>query len=85
MLNTDTIKNKEVINICDGKSMGFVCDIEINLREGRIEGIVLPGNKGVFSIFGKETDDLVIKWKDVRTIGEDVILVEVPVSMDHTT
>ena len=27
MLNTDSIKNKEVINICDGKSMGFVCDI----------------------------------------------------------
>lgn len=85
MLNTETIKNKEVINICDGKSMGFVCDIEINLREGRIEGIVLPGNKGMFSIFGRETDDVVIKWKDVRTIGEDVILVEVPVSMDHTT
>ena len=42
MLNTDSIKNKEVINICDGKSMGYVCDIEINLKEGRIDGIVIP-------------------------------------------
>lgn len=84
MLNTDSIKNKEVINICDGKSMGFVCDIEINLREGRIEGIVLPRQRGFFNIFGKESDEFIIKWKDVRTVGEDVILVEVPVTLDQT-
>jgi len=82
MLNTDSIKNKEVINICDGKSMGFVCDIEINLKEGRIDGIVIPRQRGLFSIFGKESDEFVIKWKDVRTVGDDVILVEVPVTLD---
>ena len=32
MLNTEDIRNKEVINIYDGKSMGFVCDIEITSR-----------------------------------------------------
>lgn len=84
MLNTDSIRNKEVINICDGKSMGFVCDIEINLREGRIEGIVLPRQRGFFNLFGKESDEFIIKWKDVRTVGEDVILVEVPVTLDQT-
>ena len=82
MLNTDSIKNKEVINICDGKSMGFVCDIEINLKEGRIEGIVIPGQRGFLNLWGKESEDYVIKWKDVRTVGEDVILVEVPVTLD---
>lgn len=25
MLNTDEIRNKEVINIFDGKSLGYVC------------------------------------------------------------
>lgn len=83
MLNTDSIRDKEVINICDGKSMGFVCDIEINLKEGRIEGIVLPRQRGFFNLFGKESEDFVIKWKDVRTVGEDVILVEVPVTVDQ--
>jgi YlmC/YmxH family sporulation protein len=82
MLNTDSIKNKEVINICDGKSMGYVCDIEINLKEGRIDGIVIPKQRGLFSIFGKESDEFVIKWKDVRTVGDDVILVEVPITLD---
>ena len=85
MINTDSIRDKEVINICDGKSMGYVCDIEINLREGRIEGIVLPRQRGFFNIFGKEGEDFIIKWKDVRTVGEDVILVEVPVTLDQMT
>lgn len=46
MLNTDEIRNKEVINIFDGKSLGYVCDIEINLQAGTIDGIVLPGSRG---------------------------------------
>ena len=78
MLNTADIRNKEVINIYDGKSMGFVCDIEINLKEGRIDGIVLPGDKSFMILFGRETEDFVIKWKYVRTVGDDVILVDVP-------
>ena len=34
MLNTENIKNKEVINIYDGKSLGFVYDIEMDLKRG---------------------------------------------------
>ncbi len=82
MLNTENIKNKEVINIYDGKSLGFVYDIEINLIEGKIEGIVLPGQRGFFKLFGRDTEDFVIKWKNVKTVGEDVILVDVPTSLD---
>lgn len=82
MLNTENIKNKEVINIRDGKSLGFVYDIEINLEQGRIDGIVLPGERGFFNLFGKETDDFVIKWKNVKTVGDDVILVEVNTALE---
>ena len=77
MLNTDEIRNKEVINILDGKSLGYVCDIEINLQAGTIDGIVLPGSRGIFNLFGKGEEDIVIKWSDVKTVGEDVILVDV--------
>ena len=82
MLNTEEIRNKEVINIYDGKSMGFVCDIEINLKEGRIDGIVLPGDNSFMKIFGRETNDYIVKWKYEKTVGEDVILVDVPPVMD---
>lgn len=77
MLSTDKLKNKEVINIGDGRSVGFVSDIEVNIEEGRIEGIVIPKERGLFGIFGKNEDDLLISWDKVRTVGDDVILVDI--------
>lgn len=77
MLSTDRLKNKEVINITDGASLGFVSDIEVNLEKGTIEGIVIPAEKGVFRLFRGKGDDIIIKWDKIRTIGDDVILVEV--------
>lgn len=77
MISTEGIRNKEVINITDGRSLGFVGDIEVNLEEGKIDGIVLPAERGIFGFFGGVNDDIVIRWESIRTIGEDVILVEI--------
>ena len=76
MISTDKLKNKEVINIGDGKSIGFVYDIEVDLEKGTIDGIVIPGTKGFFGLFSKNDSDTIIKWDKVRTVGDDVILVE---------
>ena len=40
MLSTDKLKNKEVINMRDGRSLGFIYDIEVNLEKGTIDGVV---------------------------------------------
>jgi YlmC/YmxH family sporulation protein len=77
MISTQDIRDKEVINIYDGKSMGFADDIEIDLQKGTIEGIVVPVARRMFSLFGRENDH-VIRWKHVKRIGQDVILVELP-------
>ncbi len=77
MISTLDIRDKEVINIHDGKSMGFVDDIEIDLQKGTVEGIVVPAQRRMFSFFGRD-EDVVIRWKDVKRIGEDVVLVDVP-------
>ena len=53
LISTDKLKDKEVINIADGKSIGFVYDIEVDLEKGAIDGIVIPGAKGIFNIFSK--------------------------------
>ena len=76
MLSTDKLKNKEVINIYDGRSIGFVSDIEVNIEKGTIEGIVIPAERGLFGFFGKSGEDLFINWDKVRTVGDDVILVD---------
>ena len=77
MLSTDKLKNREVINIRDGRSLGFICDIEVNLEKGTIEGIVIPAGKRLFSFLGTKEDDQMIRWDRIRTIGDDVVLVDV--------
>ena len=76
MISTDKLKNKEVINIGDGRSLGFVYDLEVDLEKGVIDGIVIPGRRGFMGLFSKGEGDTVIKWERVRTVGDDVILVD---------
>lgn len=82
MISTEDIKNKEVINIFDGRSMGYVSDIEIDLEEGTIKGIIIPSPRNFFNIFGRNDEDYAIKWENIKTIGDDVILVDIETLMD---
>ncbi|MBR0599486.1 PRC-barrel domain-containing protein [Sinanaerobacter chloroacetimidivorans] len=77
MISTQDLRNKEVINIYDGKSLGFVYDIEVNLEKGIIEGIIVPAQRSFFNFFNRGDHDYIIKWKDIKRIGDDVILVDV--------
>lgn len=68
-------QTKEVINITDGKRLGQISDLELDLRQGRIEAIVVPGSGRFMGLFGGGTD-LVIPWRNIVKIGSDVILVK---------
>lgn len=76
MISTEEIRDKEIINILDGKSLGYVSDIEIDLQRGKIDALVVPAQRKLFSMFSGG-EEYVIKWKDIKRIGEDVILAEV--------
>ncbi|AGC68539.1 sporulation protein, YlmC/YmxH family [Thermoclostridium stercorarium subsp. stercorarium DSM 8532] len=69
------LRQKEVINIADGKRLGFVKDAEFNLESGKIVSLILPGRWSIFRLFGR-IEEMVIPWKDVRKVGDDIILVE---------
>jgi len=75
MMKTSDLRQREVINIVDGKRLGFVTDLDIDLEKGIIKSIIIPGHNKIFSIFSK-TGDYVIPWEQIKTIGSDVILVE---------
>jgi YlmC/YmxH family sporulation protein len=68
-------QTKDVINIVDGKKLGQVSDLELDLRQGRIDSIVIPSSGKFFGLFGGGTD-LVIPWKSIVKIGMDVVLVK---------
>ena len=70
------IKKKEVINVPDGKSLGYPIDTVLQFPEGIIVGIVVPGcmRKGIFRLFDKT--ELFIDDTKIIKIGGDVILVD---------
>ena len=68
-------RHKEVINILDGRRLGFVQDVNASLETGVITSIVVPGNNKFFNVFS--SNDIVIPWQNIKCIGDDVILVEI--------
>ena len=68
------IREKDVINVVDGRSLGRAVDIAFTCR-GQVFGIIVPGNtkflKGLTS-----NDSLFIPWRNVIKIGTDAVLVE---------
>ncbi|MGB9813145.1 MAG: YlmC/YmxH family sporulation protein [Thermovenabulum sp.] len=75
MLKATDLRQKEVINVCDGKKMGFIVDIDIDTDVGKIKSLILPAISKGFNIFLR-SDDIEIPWEKVKKIGQDVILVE---------
>ena len=65
---------KEVINISDGKRLGYVDDLEIDTCTAQITALIISGCNHLFGLFGKGTD-IVIQWKDIEVVGEETILV----------
>ncbi len=69
-------RHKEVINIKDGKRLGYVQDVCADLQSGNITSIIVPGTSKPFNIF-TGASDIVIEWNKIKCIGENVILVEI--------
>ena len=67
---------KEVICIDDGRRLGFVTDVEVEVPEGKVIAIVVPGPCHFLGLFGRK-DDYVIPWRCIRKIGPDIILVDI--------
>ena len=69
-------KHKEVININNGKSLGYVQDVCADLETGMITSIIVPGSNKIMSFFN-QNNDIVIPWQNIKCIGDDLILVEI--------
>ncbi len=70
------MRQKEVINQCDCKRLGFVGDIEFDICTGCIEKLIVPGEPKLCGLFGRDTE-YIIPFQCVEQIGEEIILVRV--------
>ena len=69
-------KQKEVININNGKILGFTVDVQADFEKGEIHSRVVAKSGKVFTNAAFKSN-LTIDWKDIIKIGEDVILVDI--------
>lgn len=78
MVRIYDMKQKEVINSTDGVRLGYMSDIEIDLDEGKLKKIIIPGPSRVLGVFGKGKE-YQVPWDSIKKIGEDIILVDIDV------
>lgn len=69
------LRNKEVINVCDGRRLGCVVDVEFNVCDGKIISLVVPKDDKL-SLFGR-CEGYHVPWCKIEKIGDDIILVNV--------
>lgn len=68
------LQNKDIVNIIDGRKIGNIIDINIDMN-GKMEGLVVEKSKFLVSMFSNK-DEIEVKWEQIDKIGEDVILVK---------
>ncbi len=70
------LRCKEVINVADGKRIGYVSDLEIDTECGRILALIVPGPGKFFGLF-PSSEVYVIPWSCISRMGCDILLVDV--------
>lgn len=70
-----TLQCKEVICVGSGQRLGFVSDVQIELPQGTVCAIVVPGPCKFWGVLGRH-DDYIIPWGSICKIGPDIVLVD---------
>jgi len=68
------LRDKEVVNVCDGRRLGYVCDAEIDCACGRICALLMPGPSKMFGFVRGAV--IRIPWDRIERIGDDIILIK---------
>lgn len=74
-MNFSDLQCREVICISDGRRLGFVSDMRLELPEGHLNAIIVPGPCKILGLFGRK-EDYCIPWHCIRRIGPDIVLVD---------
>jgi len=76
VIKISDLRTREVVNVQDGRKLGLIKDLDLDVDKGKINALVLPGPNRFINIFTRK-DDIIVPWDRIVKIGRDVILVEV--------
>ncbi len=79
-VNFSDLKRKEVINLCDGARLGCISDLEMDAACGTVFAIIVPGPPRLWGLM-RSDEELVIPYQKIKKIGDDVILVDILLSL----
>ena len=81
IVKASELRARDVVNALDGRRLGPITDVEIDLETGRIKSVMVPAPGRFLKILGRY-NDYVIPWERIKKIGLDVILVEMSEFVD---
>ncbi len=68
------LRAKEVINLNDGASFGYIDDMLVDTESEKVLALVIGGKLRLFGLLGRE-EEIMIGWEKVESIGRDTILI----------
>ena len=64
MMRISDIMEKEIINVKNGKKLGFITDIDLDVENGKVSSFSITGSSGNFFSRGAEIDT--VFWRDTQ-------------------
>lgn len=78
MARLRTLKKKEVINLEDGRRIGYVHDADVDLQDGSIKALIVRVRSSYLTGEGRNRE-LIIPYDRVVRSGGDVVIVRAEV------
>ena len=79
MIRVSELRERDVVNVNDGRRLGLIKDLELDLEKGAIKAIIVSAAGGVWGKLSR-AKDYYIPWEKIVKIGVDTILVDHPVA-----
>lgn len=70
------LKQKDVVNVRDGRRLGKPMDLLLN-GDACVEALIVPLPGGILNLLRPDKEGCIVPWNRVLRIGDDVILVEI--------
>jgi len=73
------LRTMRIVNMADGKILGRISDLVMEVSRGYIKAIIMPGGSKLPFFWGGERE-VEVPWENIKKIGQDVIIVDMPLS-----